>query len=135
MLQDFSLELDQVMPAAVATGLFSSLCTIQAPSGNLINGVPDGIYFNVPGLVNIPCVDAPKSINTIASKEHDTLPIVIKESERHILLSDFFPGFPGLNWGNVKWRAVVDGVIYAIVGAEVDSQNQMVRLALNLVNV
>jgi len=135
MLQDLSLELNQVMPAALATGLFSSVCTIQAPSGNLVNGVPDGTYINVPTLVNLRCIDAPPSINRITSKEKDTVPVVIKESDRHILLEDFFPEFPGLNWGNVKWRAIVDGVTYAIVGAEVDSQNQMVRLALNLVTV
>jgi hypothetical protein len=136
MQQGLAYELSSVMPTASLTGLFSSLCTIQAPSAAFVNGVPDGSYTNVAGLVNIPCQDAPPSPLRLSTKEQDGVTMVVKEADRHVLLNGFYAQFAsGLNWGGVKWRAIVDGVTYALEGAEIDSQNTQVRLSLNLVSV
>jgi hypothetical protein len=135
MNQGLAYEISDVMTEAGLTGLDVSLCTIQAPSGNFVNGVPDGNYTNVAGLVNLSCMDAPPSLTALRAHENDTAPEVVKEADRHVLLFGFYSQFEGQNWGAVKWRAIIDGVTYALVGAEYDSQRTQVRLSLNLVSV
>ena len=50
----------QVMPLAVGTGLFNSLCSVSAPTP--ASGAISGAYSAVAGLQALPCMDAPESV-------------------------------------------------------------------------
>lgn len=116
-----------VMPAALATGLFVSLCTIERPDGILIDaGQPSGNYVNVAGLVNLKCMDAPASDIRVQASEVKTLESIQDFSPQHVLLQGYYPQIEvGVGQG---WRAVIDGVTLDILGVESDSQRQMTRM-------
>jgi hypothetical protein len=124
----------QVMPQAVASGLFVSLCTAQAPSGTFTPyGQPDGTFVDVSGLVNIPCMDAVLEVGTIEATEVKELQDIMSKAFRHVLLDGWYPQFiPGAAIG---WRVLVDGIVYDLLGSEPDSQNSQTRLKLQLVTV
>lgn len=124
----------RVMPAAVDTGLLISLCTIQSPGqGYTPGGSPAYTYNDVAGLVNIQCMDAVMSLGNIQATEVKQLDEIKSAGYRHVFLNGYYPTIVA----NVKngWRAVVDGVVYDLVGAEPDSQNTQTRLSLQLVSV
>lgn len=125
--QAIQLAIQQVMPLARATGLFVSLCTLQQPDGILTGaGQPSGNYVNVPGLVNIACMDAPLSEARIQASEIKGLDEIEAFAPRHILLSGYYPQIAaGVAAG---WQVVVDGTALDLMGAESDSQAQMTRI-------
>lgn len=139
----------QVMPAVVRSGLGRSLCTIQQPGTTYgPSGAPIGTYTNVPGLINIGCMDAPPSIARVQATEVKALAEIMQKGMRHLLLFGFFPqlvavsGQGPISQGGVAkgWRANVtepDGTVitYDILGAECDSQTTQTRLELQLVGV
>jgi cytochrome bd-type quinol oxidase subunit 1 len=135
MLQNLvSVLVQQVMPQAVATGLFVSLCTAQAPAGTKTPyGQPDGTFSNVAGLVNIPCMDSVLATGTIEATEVKELQDIMSKAFRHVVLNGWYPQFiPGAAIG---WRVIVDGIVYDLLGAEQDSQSSQTRLKLQLVTV
>lgn len=134
MYQGLAYDIEQVMPEAIATGLFDSLATIQAPDGSFgASGAPSGNYVDVSGLVAIACIDAPPSDARIQATEAKSLADQLSLNMRHVLLSGYYPTI------ETDWRAVItksDGttvVIYDIMGAESDSQTQMTRLEVRIV--
>ncbi len=124
--------LANVMAQALATGLFVSLCTIQAPSGNVSDsGQPDLTYVDMH--VDIRCMNAPNDVGSIEATENRQLPQIAAESYRHVLLDGPYQDIvDGVGDG---WRAVFDGTMYDIEGAEIDSQTVQTRLFLNLTTV
>ena len=127
MNQGIQYEISQVMPQAYAIGLFVSLCTIQRPSGNLdAAGYPDGAWANVAGLVNIPCMDAPPSQARVQSTEIKGLAETLAVAPRHVLLNGYFPAIVPQD------RAVVDSVVFDVLGSESDSQSGQTRMELRL---
>jgi hypothetical protein len=131
----------RVMPLAVASGLFVSHCTAQAPSGGKTPyGQPSGAFVNVSGLVNIPCMDAVLSSGAIQATEVRQLEEILSSSFRHVVLNGYYPAFftdgvGGRGGQQLGWRVIVDGVIYNLMGAEPDSQNSQTRLKLELVTL
>lgn len=123
-----------VMPQARATGLFVSLCTLQQPDGILIGaGQPSGVYTDVTGLVDIPCMAAPTGDSRITSSEEKTLDDTQVFSPMHVLLDDYYPS---ISQGVVDgWRAVIDDVNYDLLGSENDSQAKMTRLIVRMSGV
>lgn len=134
MRQGLQYQIDAVMPQAVATGLFVSLCTIQAPTGALgPSGAPTGAYSDVPGLVGLICMDAPEN-QGLSVNEQRTVQQIASAAMRHVLLDRYYSDLsPATNWGDLGWRAVVDGVVYDLAGAEADSQLTQTRLRLQKV--
>ncbi len=123
-----------VMPRALATGLLRSFCTIQAPAVNPnADGTPSTTYTNVPGLVNIVCMDAPPSLMNIQANEVKTVAEILAKGMRHVLLGQCFTD--AINWAGYGYQAVVDGVEFDILGAENDSQSTQTRLELQLSTV
>lgn len=116
-----------VMPLALATGLFRSVCTMRAPDGAFDeSGAPSGAYVDVTGLVNIPCTSAPLSELRIEATEMKTLAEIESFAPRHVLLGGYFPTLEnGITKG---WIAVIDGVAWDAMGAESDSQHVMTRV-------
>ena len=138
MNQSILYEIDAVMPAAVASGLFVSLCTIQQPDGVLTPaGSPSGTYTNVSGLVNVPCMDSVPSDARIQATEVKELADIMNKGLRHLLLNGYYPQIitPAIPDGQIPsyWRSIVDGVTYDILGVEHDSQNQMTRMEMQIV--
>ncbi len=134
MNQNLSYAIAGVMPAALRTGLFVSLCTIQSPdAAQGPTGNPVGTYTNVAGRVNIPCMDAPPSIARIQATEMKAVADILSQGLRHVLLSKCFLDAP--NWSGKGYRAIIDGVVYDLMGAENDSQNTQTRVDLQLVTV
>lgn len=124
-----------VMPLARNSGLFVSLCTIQQPSGTLIDaGQPSGNYTNVAGIVNIPCTAPPEYTGERLSANQTRMQDDVQTfAPRHVLLSGFFPAIQvGVSQG---WIAVIDGNVYTLLGAESDSQSQMTRLRVRFAGV
>ena len=132
MTQGLAYEIASVIPAVLDSGLLVSLCTIQEPSGNIIEaGVPDGTYVNVSGMVDIPCTAPPPSEARIAATEVKALAEIMSLNIHHVLLGGYYPAIET----NTEWRAVIDGIDYDILGAESDSQKQMTRLAVRIATV
>lgn len=134
MYQDLGFDIAEVMPLAIETGLFASLCTIQQPDNGFgPSGAPSGTYVDVAGIVGIAAMEDPTSVNRIQSTEMKDLAEIMSLNLRHVLLAGYFPQIV------TSWRAVVtkaDGVtvvIYDILGAESDSQAQMTRMECRLV--
>jgi hypothetical protein len=139
MNQTESFDLQAVMPAALDTGLFVSLVTIQRPTGvQTADGSPaafggdsDDGWNNVAGLVNIPCMNAPEAEARIRAKT-DRNPEYIEAFQfRHLLLGGYYPQIEQYN----NWRAIVDGQAYDPIGVESDSQGTQTRLLLQLAGV
>lgn len=135
MLQGLTAEILAIMPLATDSGLFVSLCTVQQPDGVFINGVPSGNYVNVSGLLNIPCMDAVPSTARVQATEVKALQEIMSKGLRHMLLNGYYPESTPDGQIPTNWRAVVDGVIYNILGVEHDSQNIMTRMELEIVQV
>ena len=137
MNQSLAPDIAAVMPQAVATGLFVSLATFQAPDGTLdAAGAPSGNFVNVSGLVNIPCMDAPMSEARLQATEVKAMDEIAASAIRHVLLNGFYPqlvGFP--NAPDLGWRVIVDGIVWDLLGAEADSQSVMTRISMRLWNV
>lgn len=126
--------LARVMPAAVAAGLLRSTCDIQQPDGTFsTNGTPSGNFTDVFGLVGIRCMDAPESDNRIQATELKQLAEIMAKGLRHVLLDTYYPQLDTA--AGLGWRAVIDGVVYDLMGAEKDSQRSQTRLKLQLVEV
>lgn len=134
MLQGIQTAIAAVMPAALATGLFVSLCTIQAPD---TNPNPDGTANNnfapIAGLINIPCMDAPQSVERIQATEVKDVAEILAKGMRHVLLGRWF--VDATNWAGKGYQAVVDGITYDLLGAENDSQSTQTRIDLQLSTV
>ncbi len=130
--------ISSVMPYALSTGLFKSVCDIQAFAGLFDDaGAPvvarGGIpYSAVDGLQGIVCMSAPMSVGGIGAGQVKTPPEVLSTQTRHVLLGGYYPQIPA---EDVGWRAVVDGVIWNITGAESDSQRTQTRLALKIAQI
>lgn len=135
MTQGFQNALSQVMPAARLTGLFSSLATFyqpvktQGPTGNYT-----GTYTAVPSMANIPCMDAPESLGRPTATEQKSMPNVLSESFRHVLLERYY-SFAGNAATPLGWQVDIDGTRYDLLGAEADSQRTQTRLRLQKVVV
>lgn len=116
-----------VMPAAIATGLFTGLATFQS---NDAENYPDGFqsdqFVDVPGLINIPCVDAPESEGSVSANESKAMTDITSTQLRHVLLDARYPTVE-TGWRN-GWRVLLDGVAYDLTGAEPDSQRTQTRI-------
>lgn len=136
MNQSLLYELSQVMPQAQATGLLSSLCTIQqrpltagqpkvSPAGQVDLNPPE--FTNIAGLVNIPCQLAVQAIPRPDQAGLSRLPAGYDDKlERHLLLKGYYPAILDVH------QAVVDGTPYQIQSVEHDSQKQQTRLAIRV---
>lgn len=128
MNQSIQYEIEAVMPTAIASGLFVSLCTIERPDGILVDaGEPSGNFVAVPGCVNIPCT-APPLATRLQANETKTLENIQAFSPLHVLLSGYYPVIQDGVWHG--WRAVIDGQPLDILGTESDSQSQMTRMSV-----
>lgn len=133
MHQGLAFELNNVMPAARATGLFASLVTFKdrpggaTPTVNAMGQVDLTNLVNVTGLVNIPCQIAPEKMLNPDVGAGVRMPDKFEERPtRHLLLNDYYPAVLP------RFVAVVDGTSYEITPGTVehDSQHQQTRLAV-----
>lgn len=139
MYQGNGYDLAAVMPEALETGLFVSLCTFRAPTGKLTGaGSPDLTsgpngdgYVDVSGYVNIQCMSAPTSNIRISADERKTATETESSNSGHVLLAGYYP----LVAQNTQWQAVIDGVTFDVLGAESDSQMQMTRVKVQIASV
>lgn len=126
----------QVMVAAVATGLFVSLCSVSQPNAALgTSGAPSGVYTAVAGLQSIPCMDAVPSTARVQATEVKELADIMSKGLRHMLLNGYYPEATPDGQIPTNWRATVDGVVYDILGVEHDSQNTQTRMELMIVEL
>ena len=134
MLQTMDYAISQVRPAVTAAGLDVSLCTFQSlDAAQGTTGNPVGTYTDVLGLVDILCMDAPLAPGTISALEMKALAEIESKGIRHVSLSGYYPAVVvGVPEG---WRAIVDGIVYDVMGAEADSQTSQTRVKLQLVTV
>ena len=129
-----------VMPAALATGLFVSLATFQAPSQDFdAAGAWDGTWSDVVGLVDLPCTAPPPSDNRIQATENRALEEIASSEWHHVLLNAWYPsldeGWRGDGTPPGSWRILIDGYPYEISGVESDSQMRMTRITARLTTV
>lgn len=139
MYQGQGYEIDAVMPAALDTGLFVSLVTIQQPTGEqTADGSPamtggdsgDG-WDNVAGLIDLVAMNAPEAEARIRAKTDRAIEYIEGFQFRHLLLGGYYPQIEQFD----NWRAIVDGVAWDAVGVESDSQNTQTRILLQLAGV
>ena len=127
--------IDGVMPSAIATGLFNSLCTIQVPDGVLDDrGFPSGVYVNAAGLIDIPCMVAPVSALRISAKEQKTVQEITASTMFHVTLAGYYASID-LLWRAAAKAVIDDGNSWDILGVEGDSQHKMTRLEIRVATV
>lgn len=122
-----------VMPAALATGLFVSLATFQGPTQTYDSaGAFAGTWTDISGLVNIPCTAPPKSTGDISATENRGAQEILAAEWLHVLLGGWYPeldaGWRGDSTPAGSWRVLIDGTAYEVMGVESDSQMQMTRV-------
>jgi len=117
--------------AQVWSGALVSLCTIQQPSGTIVNGAPDNTFTDV--LVNIPCMNAVRSVGSIDATEKKAIQEIESGEYWHVFLNANYPTLFGA--AGKGWRAIVDGVTYDLLGTEQDSQSTQTRLNLQIVTL
>ena len=127
----------QVMPAALATGVFVSLATFQAPNADYdAAGAWEGTWANIAGLTNIPCTAPPISDAKISATEARQLQEILASEFHHVLLAGHYPsldqGWRGTGTPAGAWRVLVDGTAYELAGVESDSQGQMTRVTARI---
>lgn len=123
-----------VMPAAIATGLFTSSCTIQRPDGLTKGaGQPSGVYITV--LADIQCMKAVPGFSAIVANEKKTIEENQATGLWHVLLNGYYPEASPDGQIPTDWRALVDGVYYDILAVDHDSQNTQTRLELQIVEI
>ena len=138
-----TLAIQQVMPAAIATGLFVSLFTAQEPVPVIgPTGAVEFDYVNVSDatLVNVPCTAPPPSASDIQATEVRALEEITASELHHVLLAGYFPqldaGWRGENAdGKGACIALIDGFNYEISGVESDSQSTQTRVRVKLASV
>ena len=87
-----TLAVANVMPAALATGLFVSLFTAQEPRPTQeANGVIGFDYIDVAGLINVPCMAPPPSPASITATEVRALEEITAAEVHHVLLNGWYP--------------------------------------------
>jgi hypothetical protein len=141
MLQSIQYDVQQAATEAqVWSGLLVSLCTLLKPDGTLtVDGAPSGNFIPVPGLINIPCMDAVLAPGNIEATEARELEEIMAKSYRHVMLNGYYPQCfttsSGASGAPEGWQVVVDGVTYNLLGAEPDSQGTQTRLKCQLVTL
>ncbi len=123
-----------VMPIVRATGLLVSLATFQSPdAADFPDGFYSGNYQDVPGLVDLPCMSAPISVDSFNADESKALPQITSSAARHVLLDGFYPA--AVDGWREGWQIVVDGQSFDVLGVEGDSQSQMTRVRITDVTI
>lgn len=106
---------------------YPSLCTIQqATETPDALGQPIPAWNDIAGLVNLPCAIAPLGGSTEASQRNRS-DSTIDVATHAIAIAGHYPTIVN------KMRAVIAGVAWDIMGAEVDSHATMTRLRVVLV--
>ena len=139
MYQGQAYLVDYVILAALDTGLFISLVTIQEPTGvqtadgsqAQTGGDSGDGWNNVAGLINLPAMDAPEADNRIRAKTERNPEFIEGFQFRHLLLGGYYPQIEQFD----NWRCIVDGQAYDPVGVESDSQRTQTRLLLQLTSI
>ena len=106
------------------TGLFPSVCTIQAPANTNVKGdIVKAPWTNVGGLVGIPCRLSPVS----PGRE-------VRTGDQSYMVTTHYVTLRGRYAGIAPhMQAVVDGVAYDIEGVTGDGSAVMTRLAVRAV--
>lgn len=113
--------------AMMAPTFYVSSCTIQqATETPDALGQPIATWANVAALTNLPCAVAPFGGSTEASQRNRP-DSTIDAATHAIAIAGYYPAIAS------KMRAIVAGVAYDIVGAEIDSHAAMTRLRVVLV--
>lgn len=132
MNQSLAYEIDEVMPQAVATGLFVSVATFydrvgaDTPVTDALGQV-DLTQAPVVGLESITCMFAVEMIGKPDAGGGVRLQTNFEEKpERHLLLDSYYPSVLP------RYTVNVDGTLYEITPGSVehDSQNTQTRLAV-----
>lgn len=129
-----------VMAQSIATGLFVSLATFQAPSQDFDSaGAWDGTWSDIAGLVDIPCTAPPVSESRISATENRELSEIVASEWLHVMLDAYYPtldeGWRGDGTPAGAWRILVDAKPYEIQGVESDSQSQMTRVTARVTTI
>lgn len=139
MYQGNQYSIDAVNEAALDSGLIISLVTIQQPTGEqTLDGSPsdkggdtgDG-WNNVPGLIDLQCMNGPEADARIRAKTNRDVEYIEAFQFRHLFMPGYYPQISEFK----NWRAIVDGQAYDPIGIECDSQNTQTRLLLQLAGV
>lgn len=138
MLQTLTADIEQVMPLAIASGLFVSLASFsqpvatQGPTGN-----PTGDYVPVADMQNVQCMDAPLSVGKPTATEARRIEDILSESFRHVLIPSRHTILAKAAERGWRVTVVTSGysALYDLLGAEADSQGTQTRLHLERVKV
>ena len=141
MNQGIQTAIDQVMPAALQTGLFvKATVTFQTPldtsAGFTQTGFPTGAYVDVPGLTDLQAMVAPTSILRVSGNTIKSLSEQEALNSSHVLLGGYYPDAEDA-W-RAGGRAVINGLTYEnndILAVESDSQKTQTRMAVRVVTI
>ncbi len=139
MLQNLAFAISQVTKNVVRTGLLVSSISVFAEDPTLGgSGASSGVY-DVPLLVDEPCMDANESDARILATQRRSQPETATEGFRHVWIArDVYPVLQPASEATLQ--AVIsdpDGSVttYIVLGVERDSQMTQTRLKLEVISV
>jgi len=138
MNQSLSVDIQAVMPMAIASGLFVSRCSFsQPPETQGPTGNPEGDYTPIPDMQDIQCMDAPLNVGTPIATENRRIEDILSESFRHVLIPSRHTILAKGAERGYRVTVTTSGytAVYDLLGAEVDSQGTQTRLRLQRVKV
>lgn len=129
-MQSVKQTLGQILAAPVryveSMGLFDSLCTVQeatnTPDSMGQVDLTDTGYASIAGVVNVPCMRAPASIERIIASENNMVTMSESTNVFHVLLDGYYPQVPEALASTGTLRAIIDGVVHQVLGVESSSQ-------------
>jgi len=130
-LQGFTGEIAELMPMALESGFFNSLCTIQQRTGAVsATGQPDLTdWVDIAELTNLKCmVSIYRPFTPNISGTVRTPAQFNTETEIHILLAGYYPGILQQNQVVVTTGSYAG--TYEIMTVEPDSQQTQTRLGV-----
>ncbi len=131
--QGFAIEIAELMPTALESGFFNSLCTVQQRTGAVsATGQPDLTdWVDIPEFTDLVCmvsIDRPTLPDMAAvvrkPQELDTMTLI------HVLLAGYYPGILQQNQLVVTTGSYAGS--YEIMAVEPDSQETQTRLAVRV---
>lgn len=139
MNQGIRIAIDQVMPAALQTGLFeSATVSIETPDPTALTGAgfPTGVFLPVAGLQDLQGMIAPTSVDRLNDTTFKNVQEQVASNASHVLLGGFYPEAEAA-WRN-GGRAIINGQLYEntdILAVESDSQEIMTRMLVRVVTL
>jgi hypothetical protein len=127
MYQGLGYQLAALQQTVSAMGLYDSVCTVLMANNTAdAVGQVDLSFTNAANytalISDVPCMRAPASPTRVDAGENKGVVITEASNLFHVLLNGYYPQIPEAINNRAQLRALIDGRIHEVLGAESSSQ-------------